>query len=115
MPRLVGEGVEISQDSGSTISAIMTAANSHSTGLVQSMRGFGVSVVAVMVIISTGSWSLAPLLRERGLRGLKAIRFAEAPSPAAHLSMRVGLSPHAGEAGPRTPLLPLSQTLNKRA
>src|SRR6478672_7598222 len=30
-----------SHDSGSTISTIMNAANSHSTGLVQSIRGFG--------------------------------------------------------------------------
>ena len=41
-----------SHDIGNTISTIMKAANSHSTGLVQSMRDFGVSV-AVMVMRST--------------------------------------------------------------
>ena len=39
-----------SHDSGSTISTIMNAANSHRTGRVQSTRDFGVSVVVVMVI-----------------------------------------------------------------
>src|ERR1700754_3044774 len=42
----------ISHDIGSTISRIMKAANSHSTGRVQSMRDFGgAAVVAVMVVI----------------------------------------------------------------
>src|SRR5207302_6396879 len=38
-----------SHDSGSTISTIMNAANSHRTGRVQSMRDFGVSVVVVVI------------------------------------------------------------------
>src|SRR5258707_8045920 len=42
-----------SHDIGSTISTIRTAANSHSTGLVQSIRGLGAMlVVRVMRILS---------------------------------------------------------------
>src|SRR5258707_14489467 len=39
-----------SHDIGSTISTIMTAANSHSTGRVQSMRGLARAMSVVMVI-----------------------------------------------------------------
>src|SRR5437660_8922899 len=39
-----------SHDIGSTISTTRQAANSHSTGLVQSMRGFGLSMAGVSVI-----------------------------------------------------------------
>ena len=42
-----------SHDIGSTISAIRTAANSHNTGLVQSMRDFGAAMSAVTVISYT--------------------------------------------------------------
>src|SRR5438552_9942969 len=39
-----------SHDIGSTISTTRQAANSHSTGLAQSMRGFGLSMAGVSVI-----------------------------------------------------------------
>src|SRR5882672_10330259 len=40
-----------SHDSGSTISAISTIANSHSTGWVQSMRGLGEAMLEVRVML----------------------------------------------------------------
>jgi hypothetical protein len=40
-----------SHDSGSTISTVMKAANSHRTGRVKSMRDFGVSAVVMVVIV----------------------------------------------------------------
>src|SRR5712675_774721 len=55
-----------SHDIGSAIRTIMTTANSHSTGLVQSMRGLEVSMPAVMVILS--------LLRHDGMRVLVKVQ-----------------------------------------
>src|SRR5204863_2466369 len=46
-----------SHDIGSTISAIKQAANSHSTGLVQSMRDLGASAVLAKVMASASHMS----------------------------------------------------------
>src|ERR1700686_120075 len=53
-----------SHDIGSTISAIRTAANSHSTGMVQSIRGLGAMLVGVRVMSNT--------LRHSGARAARA-------------------------------------------
>src|SRR3954466_1864231 len=48
---LSGNANPASHDSGSTISTIMNAANSHRTGLVQSMRDFEVSVAVMATVV----------------------------------------------------------------
>src|SRR5439155_21947690 len=58
-----------SHDSGSTISTIIKTANSHRTGLVQSMRDFGVSgAVTVTVVMLFPQARCCPHPEQRRLR-----------------------------------------------
>src|SRR5262245_34692116 len=76
-----------SHDSGNSISPTRTSANSHSTGLVQSILVFGASAVTAVVMLDTPCHSGAPRRGEPGIHNPGLWLWIPGLRPVAHPGM----------------------------